>query len=157
MNFRIAGLSPDIFTDLFGQPDDELANLNVIRYLADAENAFPCRITLQDAAIGDSLLLVNYKHQPAQNAYQSRHAIYVNESATVTGVFENEVPVQMQRRLLSIRAFDQSHMMIDADVIDGINAETIIRRFLSGEETAYLHVHFARRGCFAARVEQTLD
>lgn len=69
MNFRITGLSPDIFTDFFGQLGDELKKLNIIRYSAGAANAFPCRITLQDAAIGDSLLLVNYEHQPAQNAY----------------------------------------------------------------------------------------
>jgi hypothetical protein len=154
MNFRIAGLTPTRFSHLFSLSERELACHNVIRYAVDQDNAFPCRITLQDAAIGDSVLLTNYEHQPAKSAYQSRHAIYVNEAATAAGVYVNEIPAQMQRRLLSIRAFDATDAIIDADVIDGSDANTLIKRFLSAQETAYLHVHFARRGCFAARVDR---
>jgi Protein of unknown function (DUF1203) len=154
MNFRITGLSPNIFSHLFGLPNDELANLNVIRYTADAANAFPCRISLQDAAVGDSLLLVNYEHQPARNAYQSSHAIYVNETARSASIFENELPAQMRRRLLSIRAFDQDDMMIDAAVIEGEIALPSIQGMLAVPETRYLHVHYAKRGCFAARVDR---
>ena len=104
--------------------------------------------------MGDSVLLMSYEHQPVKNAYHSRHAIYVNEAATDAGVFVNEIPAQMQRRLLSIRAFDAQDAIIDADVVDGSDAKTLIQRFLSMQETAYLHVHFARRGCFAARVDR---
>ena len=43
---------------------------------------------------------------------------------------------------------------IDADVIDGSDAKTLIHRFVRMPETAYLHAHFARRGCFAARVDR---
>jgi Protein of unknown function (DUF1203) len=154
MNFRIAGLTPITFSHLFSLSAHELARHNVIRYTADAENAFPCRITLKDATIGDSVLLVNYEHQPAKNAYQSRHAIYVNEAATSACEYINEIPAQMQRRLLSIRAFDATDAIVDADVIDGSDAVTLIQRFLSAQQTAYLHVHFARRGCFAARVDR---
>ncbi len=153
MNFRIAGLTPITFSHLFGLPGYELARHNVIRYKVDTENSSPCRITLQDAAIGDSVLLLNYEHQPAKNAYQSSHAIYINEAATVAGMFVNEIPAQMQRRLLSIRAFDAAHKIIDADVVEGSDAKTLIPNFLIAQETAYLHVHFARRGCFAARVD----
>ena len=104
--------------------------------------------------MGDSVLLMSYEHQPVKNAYQSRHAIYVNEAATDAGVFVNEIPTQMQRRLLSIRAFDAQDAIIDADVVDGSDAKTLIQRFLSMQETAYLHAHFARRGCFAPRVDR---
>jgi hypothetical protein len=154
MNFRISGLTPITFSHLFGLSDHELTRHNVIRYKADTENTFPCRIKLQDAVIGDTVLLTNYEHQPAKNAYQSSHAIYVNEAATSAGEYINEIPAQIQRRLLSIRAFDATDAIVDADVIEGSDAETLIQRFLSAQETAYLHVHFARRGCFAARVDR---
>lgn len=154
MNFRIAGLAPSTFSHLFGLSADQLAHHNVIRHAVDAENTFPCRITLQDATIGDSVLLMNYEHQPAKNAYQSSHAIYVNEGATAAAAFVDEIPAQIQRRLLSIRAFDATDAIIDADVIDGSDAATLIQRFLSAPQTAYLHVHFARRGCFAARADR---
>ena len=66
MNFKIAGLAPIAFRHVFGLSDHELASHHVIRCRVDAENAFPCRITLEDAAMGDSVLLMSYEHQPVK-------------------------------------------------------------------------------------------
>jgi hypothetical protein len=44
--------------------------------------------------------------------------------------------------------------MRDADVVDGKELKPLIERFLSNEDVAYLHAHFARRGCYAARIER---
>jgi hypothetical protein len=44
--------------------------------------------------------------------------------------------------------------MAGADVVDGQGLETAIERFFSGPGVAYLHVHFARPGCFACRVNR---
>ncbi len=156
MKYRIEGIDATAFSHHFNLTDHQLTEANVIRCIADAEHAFPCRVSLLDAAIGESLLLINYQHQPANNAYQSRHAIYVNENATTAAVFENEIPEQMKRRLLSIRAYDQADMMLDADVVDGVNAESTIKQFLYSAQAAYLHIHYAKRGCFAARVDRNL-
>jgi hypothetical protein len=60
----------------------------------------------------------------------------------------------MRRRLLSLRAFDEQGMMIDADVVDGSQVEPLIERMLADAHTAYIHAHYARRGCFAARIER---
>ena len=45
-------------------------------------------------------------------------------------------------------------MMIDADLADGANLEVLVERLLANDATAYLHVHYAKRGCYAARVER---
>ena len=44
--------------------------------------------------------------------------------------------------------------MVDEDVVDGAAAEPLIQRYLTRTDVAYLHVHFARRGCYACRVER---
>ena len=64
------------------------------------------------------------------------------------------VPEVLSTRLLAVRAFDAEHMMIDAEVCEGAVAAEIFERFLAEPRTAYLHVHNARRGCYAARVER---
>jgi hypothetical protein len=64
------------------------------------------------------------------------------------------VPDAMRRRLLSLRAFDAAGMMIDADIVDGLDAESLIDRLLADRRAAYLHAHYARRGCFAARIDR---
>ena len=64
------------------------------------------------------------------------------------------VPEVLASRLLAVRAFDDAHMMIDADVCEGGDAAALFERLLADPKAGYLQVHNARRGCYAARVER---
>jgi len=154
MRFVIRGLDPAPFRALYGLSDAALAERRVVRMRADAKPGFPCRVTLEDAEPGEELLLVNYEHLPVDSPYRSRHAIFVREGAETPALYEDVVPEQLTRRLLSVRSFDDAGMMRDADVIDGSALESLIARMFADENTAYLHVHNAKRGCFAARVDR---
>ena len=44
--------------------------------------------------------------------------------------------------------------MVDAEVVNGADAAPLIERYLARADVAYLHIHFARRGCFACRVDR---
>jgi hypothetical protein len=44
--------------------------------------------------------------------------------------------------------------MIEADVVDGRELETCVSRILGRPAVAYAHIHFARPGCFACRVDR---
>lgn len=155
MAFRITGLSPEPFQPLFGLSDAALAAHGAQRVVADAPNAFPCRITLTDAAPGETLLLFNHEHQPAETPYRSRHAIFVREDTDTRFEAIDVLPEQLRRRTLSLRAFDADHMMIDADLCEGADAEALIARFFEDPRAAYIHAHFARRGCYAALIERS--
>lgn len=152
--YVIRGLDPAPFAPLFGLSDAALAEHNIMRCHADAMPGFPCRITLEDAVPGESLLLVNYEHLPVASPYRSAHAIYVREGATEAAIYRNAVPVQLSVRLLSVRAFDDSGMMVEAEVIDGTALDGLARLWLDRADVAYLHVHNARPGCFAARIDR---
>ncbi|MDO7840859.1 DUF1203 domain-containing protein [Sphingomonas immobilis] len=152
--FVIAGLDPAPFRHLYGASDAELAAAGAVRMRADATPGFPCRITLEDAEPGEDLLLVNYEHLPVATPYRSAHAIFVREGAEVAARYEDAVPAQFARRLLSVRAFDAAGMMRDADVVDGRALEPLIARMFGDPAVAYLHVHNAKPGCFAGRVDR---
>lgn len=154
MSFAISGIDPAPFERLFGLPDEALAAAGAIRVIADAQPGFPCRITLEDAAPGDALLLVNHEHLPVDTPYRSRHAIYVLEGAVMPAIFVDAVPDQLASRLLSVRAFDAAGMMIDADVVDGRDLAPLIDRMFADPVVAYLHAHNAKQGCFAARIDR---
>ena len=96
---------------------------------------------------------VVYLHQPADTAYRSSHAIFVREGAT-RAYDGGQVPLVFRPRPLSVRAFDAGHAMVDAELIAGTDVEPLFERWLSVPTIAYLHVHYAVRGCFAARVER---
>ncbi len=154
MPFRIFGLDATRFSHLQGLSDEQLAVHRAKRYVVNESPGFPDRIEMRDCAVGETVLLVNFEHQPADSPYRASHAVYVREGATARYVQPNAIPDVLKRRLLSIRAFDHSHMMIDADVVEGEQAETLIEKLLTNPHANYLHVHYARRGCYAARVER---
>ncbi len=157
MTYVINGLDPAPFAALFGQSDAVLAARGVKRVVSTSPHGFPCRITLEDVQPGEPLLLLNYEHLPVDTPYRSRHAIFVRDGAMAAARFTDTVPEQLATRLLSVRAFDADDMMTDAEVIDGTALDPLIARMFADPAVAYLHVHNAKRGCFAARVDRADD
>jgi len=154
MNFKINSLPKSNFAHLFALSDEELLEQNIIRKIVQEYPGTPCRISLEDVAIGESVLLLNYMHQTASSPFQSTHAIFVSESATNINLNVNEIPDSIKNRLMSVRAFDANHMIIDAEVLEGYELPEKISAYFSRPEISYLHLHNARMGCFAASVER---
>jgi len=155
MDFRIAGLPAVRFAHLFNLSDDELAKHRAVRRVCDEKPGFPCRVSLADAEPGERVLLVNFEHLDVDTPYRASHAIYVREREQESFDEVNTLPEALRSRLLAIRGFDAQGMMVAADVVEGRAADPLIRRFLDNDEIAYLHAHFARRGCFAARIDRS--
>ena len=154
MSFRIRGLAPSLFTHLTGLDKAELAKLGARRYIVDAMPGFPDRIGLRDLDIGETAILLNYEHQPADNPYRACHAIFVQEGGQEAAEVIDTVPEVMRRRPISLRAFDAADNMTDADLVNGTELVPLIERFFADTGVSYLHAHYAKRGCFAARIDR---
>ncbi len=154
MSFRITGLPPEAFRELFGLSDQALAARGVKRYVANESPGFPDRIEIRDAEPGETVLLLNYTHQPADTPYRASHAIFVLEGARARYDRIGEVPEAMRRRTLSLRAFDNENMMVEADLIDGREAESVIERMFADPNVAYIQAHYAKYGCYAGRIDR---
>lgn len=154
MSFRITGLSPEPFRHLFGLPDEALAAHGAQRWIATPGSRLPDRVEVRDAEPGETLLLVNYAHQPAETPYRATHAIFVREGAMAPCEFVDAIPEAMRSRMLSLRAFDGMHFMADAELVDGRDAEAAIARLFAEPRVAYIQAHYATRGCYAARVDR---
>ena len=157
MHFRIRGLPAEKFAHLFALPDAELAALGAVRRIADDRDpGYPCRVSLTDSKPGDELILVNYEHHAVASPYRMRFAIYVRrDEATFDEV--DAVPEQLRSRTLAVRAFDADAMMVGHDLVEGKKFEGAIERLFADRRVAYLHVHFASPGCYAARVERVMS
>ena len=154
MTFRITGLSPEPFRPLFGLDDGALAARGARRLIADVKPGFPDRVELRDADPGEAVILLNFEHQPAETPYRSAHAIFVLEDARAAYDRIGDIPQVMRDRPMSLRAFDSDHMMIDADLVQGCALEGLIERMLADARTAYIHAHYAKRGCYSARIDR---
>ena len=153
MSFRLTGLSPEPFRHLYGLSDTDLAAHGATRVVADATPGFPDRIEVRDADPGEALLLVNYTHQPAATAYRASHAIFVREGAEAAFDAVDTVPAALARRPISLRGFDAAGTMVDAALVDGAALTAAIDAMFAGP-AAYLHAHYAVRGCYAARIDR---
>ena len=149
--FETKGLAPDLFLPLFDLTDTGLAAIGARRVVADAPDAFPCRVSLRRAAVGEELLLVNFAHCEAPaSPYRASGPIFVGRAEQ--GAYRDELPPLLRDRLVALKAYDGEAFIVDAEVTEGsAAAEEQIRRYLERPEVAHVDAHFARRGCFAAR------
>jgi len=154
MSFRIRGLDPTPLRYLYGMGEAELEAHGAVRYFADEKPGFPDRVSLCDAEIGAPVLLVNHIHLDVAGPYRASHAIFIAEGAETIQELHHHVPEALRIRTLSIRAFDAAGMMLDADLVEGTHTESLVERLFANPKAAYLHAHFARRGCFACRIDR---
>jgi hypothetical protein len=152
--FQISALDRSNFNELFLLDDDSLAARGAKRYVADKTPGFPCRVSLEDAQPGERLILVPFTHQPGDSPYRASGPIFVRETAATASLAPDTVPAVLRSRLLSIRAYDANHLMIAADVVDGREVESCLARIFERNAVAYAHIHYARPGCFACRVDR---
>lgn len=152
MDFKIAALPVGQFADFFAMTDAELTKHNACRQIVTTKPGTPCRVSMEDAEIGETVILCNYVHQPAQTPYQATHAIFVRDHARQADIAVNHVPDVIRTRLMSVRLFDADHMMIDADVVPGDDLEAFLSATFEDDRVAYVHLHNAKPGCFAASV-----
>jgi hypothetical protein len=154
MSFVVSALPVAEFQPLFALSDAELAERGIVRRTVDGPGS-PCRVTLEDAPVGETVLLMNYEHQPADTPFRSRHAIFVREAAQDRSFAPDEIPPAFAaRKFLSLRAFDDTGMMVDADITPTAELDAAIDRLLANPQAAYLHAHYAGAGCYAARIDR---
>ena len=154
MSFQITALAADRFEPLFALSGDQLADHLAVRVVADAKPGFPCRVSLEDAEVGEELLLVNHQHQGEATPYQATHAVYVRKGARQARLATDQVPGQLLTRTLSLRAFDERGMLVTADLAEGRDLASALNHLFELPAASYVHIHYAKPGCYAARADR---
>jgi len=153
MTYRITGLDPAPYKPLFGLTDEELAERGAVR-MTVTDPTFPCRVSLTDRALGESVLLVNHVSHDVANPYRASHAIFVAEGEDKAGTYVDEIPPVFGPRVLSLRGFDADGMMAEAILTQPGEADAGIRKLFANPAIEAIHAHNATRGCFAAKIER---
>lgn len=154
MSFRIRPLPRAPFEPLFGLSDAALQARGARRVVASSKPGFPCRVSLKDAEPGERLILVGHRHLDSAGPFASSHAIYVREAAEEAELALGEAPELFASRTLSVRAFDGQDMMRSAELVPGADLKPCLERLFQDPEIAFVHLHYAAPGCYAARAER---
>ncbi len=152
--FQLHGIDPQPFEAMFAWSDAQLEAHGAERRVATESPGFPCRASLVDAELGEELLLLPYLHQPGHSPYRASGPIFVRRQARQRVLAVGEVPPYVTRRLISLRAYDEAHRMVGAEVCEGTRVAEVIERLFADPAVAYLHLHNARQGCFSCAVRR---
>jgi hypothetical protein len=151
-SFQFVAMPYERFEPLFSLSDEELRAMNARRMIVDDKPGYPCRVSLVDAEVGETVILLPFTYHDVSSPYLATGPIYVRSGAT-TAVPENgEIPDMFDHRLLSVRGYDTSAMLVGAEIVKGNELGDGIQGFFDNEEVSYLHIHNAGQGCFLCRV-----
>jgi hypothetical protein len=134
-----------------GAPDSPSSSRATVA--VDAANSYPCRRCLRDGKPGETMTLMSYNPFLGESPYSAPGPVFVH----TTGCVEfsgDHIPEQLRRRLLAVRAYDAGHFMLESDIVDGSDLGSLVGTMFANERVAYAHVHFAKAGCFAVRVDR---
>lgn len=154
MRLMTQGLAPKPFQPLFDLDDAELEARGIRRQFAPANPGigYPCRVSLDFAQAGDELLLLNFRHLDKPGSpYRAEGPIFIRrdvEPYRGTG----ELPAIVMQRAMSVRAYDSSGMMVEADLAEKDELVQLLGTWLAREDVAHVDIHSLRRGCFFCRV-----
>ena len=152
--FRIVPLARARFEPLFALDDHALAEQGILRRVVPEDGGVPCRVSIEDAKPGETVLLLPFVHNDVPTPYRASGPIYVRESAATADLAPGAIPAMLERRLLSLRAYDADGMLVDSEVVEGRHLKGAIERAFEHATVAYLHLHNARPGCFNCAVER---
>jgi len=152
MNFQLLALPADQFRHLADLTDTELARLNVQRVVVDEKPGYPCRVSLADAEIGETVYLLSHTHHNVTSPYRAVGPIYVRPDVPTSRPGVNEIPPMFRHRLLSVRAYNSAAHLVEAEIVQGEVLENTIKHLLADTRVAYLHIHNAKPGCFACSI-----
>ncbi|HST30127.1 MAG TPA: DUF1203 domain-containing protein [Chthoniobacterales bacterium] len=120
----------------------------------DAKPGFPCRVSLQDAEIGETVILLPFVHHSVDSPYRASGPIFVRENAREADLDVGEIPEVVSTRTMSVRAYDKNSMMIDGAVVPGSEIKAHIEKLFADPKIAYRHLHNAGAGCYSCSVER---
>ncbi len=130
----------------------DLAAGGARRVVVDGKPGYPCRVSLEDAEVGERCLLLPFTHHDVDSPYRASGPIFVRETARTRRLAVDEIPRMLERRVLSVRAYSADAMMVAAKVVDGFELRDVFPELLDLPEVEYLHVHNAGPGCFNCEV-----
>ena len=104
---------------------------------------------------GDALVLASYDPFTVRSPYAGDGPVFVHaDGCEPFAPAPGKLSEQLAGRVLSVRAYDEDAMMVEARVLRGEGFAEHAAERLDDERVAFPHAHFAGPGCVAVRVDR---
>jgi hypothetical protein len=119
----------------------------------DSPGSAPCRHCLRWARPGERVILFPYAAIPSGHPYSETGPIFVHGENCQRYSATDEYPTEF-RDGRAFRAYDSNYNLIDAQVVNGSEPETVIERLFQNAGAAFVDVRNVTHGCFTFRVQR---
>lgn len=142
------------YQQFFSMSRDELLQHGVELKKVTEKPGFPCRIGLEDAEIGEEVLLLSYVHHATSPSCVSSGPIYIKRGAIPAQLKAGEIPGFLLVRYLSLRCYNRKGDMIDAALCSGAELKQRLNLLFLDPEIIKIDIHNAKPGCFNCVAEK---
>jgi hypothetical protein len=118
------------------------------------DGTFPVRCCLTEEHSADRVLLLSIAVPAAESPYTARSPVYIHRDACPGRPPSAQPPEILAARRVSLRAYDERHIITGAAVVEGPDVEREAAALLEDERAAYVFAHFAGPGCYACRIDR---
>ena len=153
-DFQVINIQNASIAHLFQLSEKEREEKGIVKLIADEKPGYPCRVSLEDAEVGEELWAFNYKHHDVNSPYKSSGPVFVRVNAIEANISRNEIPIILNHRLLSLRIYDYKTMMIDARTIEGKYLRETIQDLFTNKAAKYIQVHNSSPGCYNCQINR---
>ncbi|MGB5663511.1 DUF1203 domain-containing protein [Eudoraea sp.] len=154
MKFKIRALDYHEFEPLFDLSDIELEKKGIKKMVVDTKPGYPCRVSLEDAEIGEDVLLIPYNYHKTTSPYQAKGPIFVRKDVKTKQLNDNEIPIMLNHRLLSFRGYNKNGIMLEAQTQKGVDTNIVLEQMFENKEVEYVHIHNSSPGCYNCEVQR---
>lgn len=67
IQFQIQAIQGDKFNHFFNLTSEELKDIKAVKMIVDEKPGFPCRVSLEDANIGEEVILFPFEHHKVES------------------------------------------------------------------------------------------
>ena len=152
-DFRITAIENN-YNQLFNLNDKELREMSIYKMIVDAKPGYPCRVTLEDAEIGEEVLLLSFEYHKTQSPYKASGPIFIRKNSVKVNLKTNEIPKMLFQRQQTLRMYDENGIMVDAKSPKSNNIRKEIELSFSNNNVSYIQVHNTNPGCYNCLVNR---
>jgi hypothetical protein len=155
VTYRVLPFPPEVASHARATRSDSFGHAGLRPIRVDESPGYPCRVCLREAAVGDEVFLIAHRASPVEHPHSVVGPVYVHAHACVPWAAAGSLPPIVSTRSMALRAYDAAGDLVACDLAEGPQLDAAIARLFEDSRAAAVHLHFARAGCFACRLERS--
>jgi hypothetical protein len=123
-------------------------------YTQVCDSPVPCRSCLRLTAAGEEVILLAYRPFQTEGPYAEVGPVFIHAHCCDAYVPADVFPEDFMTRRLVLRAYNSKGEIVDAEVGEPGEHNSVIKRLFENGEVQFIHARNVAYGCYLFRIER---